>query len=106
MTDKRQTGRTTRMLARAKQLAASGRAVYIIAANYAEAQRLVAALGGDRPSVSIGGIKVETPETCGNFDWLTLTLRGSHQNCVVLVDHHAIESRFAAVLQELHAYDQ
>lgn len=101
MNTKRQTGRTTRMLEHAKQLSAKGRAVYIVADNQREANRMQLALG-DGPH----GIKVETPWSLGDcLDWQTLTLRGAHPNCVVLVDHHAIEDRFGAVLRMLHAYD-
>ncbi len=96
----RQTGRTTRLLARAVQLSTDGRAVYIIAANHAEVVRLRSLLGDDDH-----GIKIETPESPGNVNWSTLTLRGAHPNCVVLVDHYAIESRFSAVLEMLHAFD-
>jgi len=35
-----------------------------------------------------------------------MRLIGAHPNCVVLVDHHAIEDRFARVLEMLHAYDE
>lgn len=102
----RQTGRTTRMLEHAKQLAAQGKAVYVIAANKQHADQLAVALGGERMGVDIGdGIKVETPESCSNFDWHTMSLRGAHPNCVVLVDHFAIERRFSRILEALHAYD-
>lgn len=98
----RRSGRTTRMLERAKKLNAEGRAVYVIADNKAEVNRLKILLGKD-----IGGIKVETQESLSlNFDWCTLRGPGMRPNCAVLVDHHAIEDRFAAVLKELHAYDK
>lgn len=96
---KRGTGRTTRMLAHAKQLEASGRAVYIIASDHQHAGNLRRLLPEET------GIKVETPATAGNFDWQTLALRGAHPNCVVLVDHYAIESHFARMLRMLTAYD-
>lgn len=51
------------------------------------------------------GIKFETPHSPGNFDWERMRLIGAHPNCVVLVDHHAIEDRFSRVLAMLHAYD-
>ena len=98
----RATGRTTRMLADAKSKATEGRAVYVIAANEAERRRMQQALGQDAPSL---GIKVETPGSLGNFDWRSMRLKGAHPNCVVLVDHFAIEQQFAAVLEMLHRYD-
>lgn len=96
----RNTGRTTRMLKHAKQLAAEGRAVYIVVDNSRERNRLFLELGKDNK-----GIDIETPETLGNLDWQTMTLRGAHPNCIVLADHHAIEDRFGAIVSMLHAYD-
>ena len=100
MMRQRRTGRTTRMLEHARKLSGQGRSVYVVAANQHEADRLKKLIGdGDH------GIKVETSWSLGNFDWDTLTLLGAHPNCVVLVDHYAIESRFSAAIQALHAYD-
>ena len=97
----RATGRTTRMLEHAKKLAREGRAVYVIADNTRDARRLQMLCG--EPTL---GIKFETPPTIGNLDWEHMQLRGAHPNCVVLVDHYAIEDRFARVLAMLHAYDE
>ena len=97
----RASGRTTRMLAHAKKLRAEGRAVYVLADNQREVNRLTIQLGADNH-----GIKVETPESLGNLDWQRMTLKGAHPNCVVLVDHHAIEDRFGEILRMLHAYDR
>lgn len=100
MTKLRRTGRTTRMLEHAKKLAREGRAVYVIADNAMDMRRLEAEC--NEPSL---GIKFETPHSPGNFDWETMRLIGAHPNCVVLVDHHAIEDRYARILEMLHAYD-
>lgn len=97
---KRATGRTTRMLSHAQELQQEGRAVYVIAANAQHAAQLKSLLPKDTT------ISVDTPETASNFDWFTLTLRRAHPNCVVLVDHFAIESRFAPMLKMLTAYDE
>lgn len=98
---KRATGRTTRMLQRAKQLEEQGRAVYIVCANQSEKLRL------ERELVDYPSIKLETFDSLGpHLDLETLRLRRGHPNCVVLVDHHAIESRFAALLEELGRYDE
>lgn len=96
---KRGTGRTTRMLEHAKALEAEGRTVYIIAANRQHAHLLRRCL----PEGS--SILIETPDSPGNFDWHTLSLCGANPNCVVLVDHFAIESRFSKMLAMLTAYD-
>ncbi len=89
------------MLADAKAKATEGRAVYVIAANEAERRRMQQ-LVQDAPNL---GIKFETPASLGKFDWRSLRLSGAHPNCVVLVDHFAIEQQFAAVLEMLHRYD-
>lgn len=98
----RATGRTTRMIKDALGLAGNGRAVYIIAATERH-KHDIESLGGE--ALSLLGIKVETPDSLGNFDWNTMRLTGAHPNCVVLVDHHAIEVRFATMLDMLHRYD-
>jgi hypothetical protein len=96
---KRGTGRTSRMITHAISLQMEGRAVYIISASQDHARFLRDQL----PQNST--IKVETPSSAGNFDWRTMSLRGAHPNCVVLVDHFAIESHFAPLLKMLTAYD-
>lgn len=91
------------MVKRAGLAALDGRGVYIICASAKEESRiehLVEKLGyGDL------GIKVETQAGLPNFDWQTMTLRGAHPNCMVFVDHYAIEARFSLMLAELHRYD-
>jgi hypothetical protein len=90
------------MLERARQLARDGRAVYVVAANQHHARQIKQMLGSDES----GGIKIESIVSLGNsFDWETLTLRGAHPNCVVMVDHQAIESRYSAILDEWTRYD-
>lgn len=98
----RKTGRTTRMLEEAKRLAESGRAVYVIAANDSHARQLERQAGNEYLRL---GVKFESPASVGNFDWKELRLLGAHSNCVVLVDHHAIESHFARMLEMLHRFD-
>lgn len=98
----RQTGRTTRMLADAVRLAKGGRAVYVIAANKREAERLQQLVGEEVREL---GIHFEIPRSPGNFSWTAMALIGAHQNCVVLADHYAIELEFSRVLEMLHRYD-
>ena len=84
------------MLEHAIQLAEAGKSVYIIASNQRDVNRIQSALDNPR-------IRVETPER--TLDWQSMTLRGTHPNCVVLCDHYTIESRFDAMIKMLHAYD-
>jgi hypothetical protein len=95
----RGTGRTTRMLAEAKELAKSGRAVYVIAATQAHARQLGEMMGADMHNL---GIKIEVPR---DFCWDQMRLLGAHPNCVVLVDHYTIEMKYASILRMLHKYD-
>ena len=96
----RRTGRTTRMMEEAKALARVGRAVYVIFGYPAHNRNLE-----DEESIQLG-IKFETPTSMSNFDWPTMSLKGAHRNCVVLVDHYAIESYFSRMLAVLHRYDK
>ena len=102
----RRTGRTTRMVQDALHLSREGRAVYVIAANQQEQARIqqdidarAKAEGRERH-----GIKVETWGSVGPLDD-TFRVPGMHPNCIVLVDHFALESRYAHVLDMLHHYD-
>jgi hypothetical protein len=98
----RQTGRTTRMLEEAKDLAKAGRAVYVIAATWRHARALQRQVDNDMPNSSI---KCEPP-SASSFSWKTLSVLGAHPNCVFLVDHYAIEQEFALMLEMLTRYDQ
>lgn len=93
-------GRTTRMLEDARRLKDEGKAVYVMAANARHAKALREQFGDKNNSV-----KFETPDSLSNFDWRTFRLPGAHPNCVVLVDHFAIESQFSSLLDMLHRYD-
>lgn len=101
-TSPRRIGRTSRMIQHAKTLAEEGRAVYIVTANAHHRQTLEHAIGIPNKY----GIKVETSESLGNLDWQRCQLVRAHPNCVVLIDHYAIESRYKTLLSMLHAYDQ
>lgn len=102
----RQTGRTTRMIKQAVELAQAGKAVYIVAFN------LVHKAGIERRMESEGidferlGIKVEIQYRLPELDWTTMTLPGAHPNCVVLADHATIEGRYRRLLEMLHRYDE
>lgn len=89
------------MLLEAARLALAGRAVYVITATREHAKQLESQVAGLWPL----GIKFETPDSVENFCWRTMSLTGAHPNCVVLVDHFAIESHFAEMLDMLHRFD-
>lgn len=98
MEDKRNTGRTSRMLEEARRQVRKGRAVYVLCATLSHAQHLA-----NDPDNEF--IKFETSQSLANFDWSTMIMRGAHPNCLVFVDHWAIESRYRAVLEMLHRWD-
>ena len=107
-TDKRQTGRTTRMMQEAIRLAREGRAVYVMFPTVdmgRDVQKtMLPQLMADGPPVRI---KFETPGTLEtSFSWERMELRTAHPNCVVLVDHHVIERRFGRLLEAWTQFDQ
>ena len=95
---KRLTGRTSRMIDEAIRLARDGRAVYVIAMQFQEIQRII----DDRFPGS--GIKVEQaiPE---KFDWYRMRPWGANSNCVWLIDHYIIEARFEPMIREWCRFD-
>lgn len=99
-------GRTTRMLQEAIEKARSGRAVYVLSANSTHAQQLELRCSELCSQYKLLGIKFETPESLGSgFDWRYMRLPGAHPNCLLLVDHFAIEQHFFEMLKMLHSYD-
>jgi hypothetical protein len=99
--DKRASGRTSRLIAEAKKQAEAGKAVYVIAKHWQQLQKQIDA------EMPRSGIKCE-PDIPNNFDWQTLRVRGSHPNCVWLIDHYWIEwnDTFAAMFAELTRFDE
>lgn len=98
MDHKRHSGRTTRMLQHANQLAKEGRAVYVVVDPHMV--KSIATQG------SHSGVSIETLGSLGeSFDWTTMRVRGMHPNCVVLVDHHVIEQHFSKILEMWTRYD-
>lgn len=102
----RRSGKTTRMLNDAVIQARNGRAVYVVADTKLLARMLECTLddmlGEESKKL---GIKFESAQSLSNFDWMEMRLYNAHPNCVVLVDHYAIECKFGFVLEMLHRYD-
>lgn len=96
------TGRTTRMIEAAIAEAKNGKAVYVICA-HAERAKL---LRDECPHADSLGVKFETWESLSNLNPLYLTLEGAWPNVRVLADHHAIETRYAAVLEMWQRFDK
>lgn len=99
-----QTGRTTRMVQEAERLAKTGRAVYLVFATPGHAYQELQKFGADK-AVNLG-VSFEHLGGLNTLDLAQMRLVGAHSNCVVLVDHHAIELRFGPVLEMLHRFDE
>lgn len=97
-----QTGRTTRMLEHAIWLAEQRRAVYIAMESRAQAEQLEQQRREKAPWST--GIKIE-PYDDMDINWESMTLRGAHKNCVLLIDHFVIEKKFFRMLQMQEQYD-
>lgn len=95
------TGRTTRMMNEARRLAEAGRAVYVVMAS--EGERL--AMAKAHADLKALGVSFESIGMLSNLDLGTMTLRGAHPNCAVLVDHHALEQRYRAAIDMIHRFD-
>lgn len=98
----RATGRTTRMIEKAKELENEGYAVYVLTATHAHAGDLLKRLPKNT------SIKVENSASVGGLDrldWGRMLMPGMHPNCRVLVDHYAIERYIDPMMEELHRYD-
>ena len=108
--DKKQTGRTTRMVEHAIEQAKLGRAVYILTDNERHAwqgRRLVeVAYFNGGTLITTHGIKVEPVAAFDDFDWQLMRPPDAHPNCLFLVDHFAIEARFNFLLAMWHRFDE
>lgn len=94
-----QSGRSHRLIEKAKHLASLGKAVYVVSANKAHTQLLESSFK-DHP-----GIKVESISSIGYINWGTMRVHGAHTNCEFLFDHYALETYFEAVNAARHRFD-
>lgn len=104
----RGSGRTTRMLKEAIDLALSGRAVYVLCCDQRMHVRdIYKRLSSELRLSKELPIKFETWESLGqsNVDLKNNRLMSAHPNCVLLVDHNFYAKHFAFVLQGYHRYD-
>lgn len=105
----RQTGRTTRMVEQALELAQRGHAVYLLIprAMHPHWWRRICDVWADRNGGLRGhGIQLEAPDSPAfsfDFDWQSLRIRHAHPNTVVLVDHAFVEQRIERLQREIAA---
>jgi len=95
---RRQTGRTTRMLTEARRLRDEGRCVYVLV--HSEQYKKLLQTQENK------GLRFETWYSFRHsYDENTLEMhRAAHANCVLLIDHHALEQKYAAVLRKLRQW--
>jgi len=94
------------MLEEAKRLSAEGKRVCVMAANYSQADyfRKMLFCGDIKAIPKNYGINVES--VChDSWSWELMRFRGFLHDTVYLVDHWAIEQRYAKILEELHRFD-
>ncbi len=118
MTTLKGTGRTTRMLEAAIASARKPQYVMVVAANQRDADRLKEQcatmlnrkISGPKVYLAADGepyggeITFERVQD-RDWDWRTMTFRGSYPTIPVHVDHNAIEQEYGHILRELHRYD-
>jgi hypothetical protein len=93
------------MLEEAKRLSVEGKRVCVMAANYSHADYFRRMLfRGVAGAIRNYEIKVES--VChDSWSWGEGRVEGLHHDTVYLVDHWAIEQRYAKILEELHRFD-
>ena len=99
--ERKRTGRTSRMLSEAKSLAEQGRDVYVVFNDRSQANHW-RNMFGEALAEKLG-VKFETAHEVG-LDWEIMTVRGTHPNCVFLIDHTAIEQRYKKQLEMMNKY--
>ena len=92
----RATGRTTRLIEEAKRLQEQGKPVVVVVAT----------------AHQVNEIKIKTGDTIpvlhtqsAEWDWNEMRQYGRSLETEYLIDHYAIEKKYAKVLQALHRFD-
>lgn len=108
-TELRQTGRTTRMLEQAIQLALSMKSVYVLMHTGAEvikAQKQIDHMWQMHGRRGAHGIKVEVYSDGWKeqFNWEEFKARGAHHTVEILIDHFLIERELTARREALRRH--
>jgi PIN domain nuclease of toxin-antitoxin system len=91
----RGTGRTTRLIAKAKQLMKEGKTVIVVVATKQHVDELAI-------KHNIKALHCSHPD----FDWTQMRLRGISTPSIYLIDHHAIEKKFSILVHKLREFDE
>ena len=93
------------MLEEAKRLAAEGKRVCVMAANYSQSDNLFRRLVRFMETAQAKH-KIIVESVChDSWSWELMRFRGLSEDTVYLFDHWAIEQRYAKILEELHRFD-
>ena len=121
VTQRQRSGRTYRLLNEADRQAATGVYVFVVAASMEHRDLLIRrflelhAVQGKQADqntrlchdkVYHRGGQILFCVPVQQLEWETLRMLNAHRSCVVLVDHWAIETRFAPMLEMLHRFDE
>lgn len=98
-----QSGRTTRMIEKAKEVAATGKRVIVVAANVEHCEWFKRYRLSDYKGLGISFVPASLMPL--HF-WITGKFDSLCSGAVFFVDHYAIESMFDFLVKELHAYDK
>ncbi len=99
MTTTIRSGRSHRLIEKAKHFDSIGKTVYVVSANKDHTILLKSAFR------SHPGIRVESIDSIGYINWGTLRVHGAYPNCEFLFDHYALETYFEAVNAARHRFD-
>lgn len=102
---KRQTGRTTRLLKEAIRLLIAGRQVCVVASSREEASRFRRVFREELGAVG-ESVVVKALREVRYFNWHAMNFPGLPSDVEVLIDHHAIELEFGALLEMWERFDE
>lgn len=99
----KRSGRTTRMVLHAVELARQARTVYVCMPTHKICQDWEKWRDDMQPLAT--SIHFRTVAEL-DIDWQRMRLRQGNPNCILLVDHFVIDCQFFNVLRMRHAYDE
>jgi thymidine kinase len=90
------TGRTTRLIEEAKRLQQQGKRVVVVVATSHQVNEIRIKTGDTIPVVH---------SQSSEWDWNEMRQHGLPLETEYLIDHYAIEKKYAKILQALHRFD-
>jgi hypothetical protein len=94
------------MLEEAKRLSTEGKRVCVMAANYRQSDDFRRMLFRGAAGAIPKNYEIKVESVChDSWSWGERRVEGLHHDTVYLIDHWAIEQRYAKILEELHRFD-